>query len=90
LRPSTVRAELDSNQRSHRRRVQAGSRAWHADELGYKVAMGKVRFSDLRATVLHQMGLDHETLTYHHSGRDETFTDSSLTGARVVHELFEA
>jgi uncharacterized protein (DUF1501 family) len=60
------------------------------DDVGYKAAVDKVSVSDLHATVLHQMGLDHETLSYHHSGRDETLTDSSLTGARVVSELFDA
>jgi hypothetical protein len=33
------------------------------------------------------LGLDHESLIFEHSGRDETLTDASLTHARVVHEL---
>ena len=57
------------------------------DEVGYKAAVNRVSMADLHATILHQMGLDHELLTYQHSGRDETLTDTSLTGAHVVEQL---
>jgi hypothetical protein len=57
------------------------------DEVGYKAAVNRVSVADLHATVLHQLGLDHEALTFQHSGRDETLTDPSLTGARVVHDV---
>ena len=30
---------------------------------------------DIHATILHQMGLDHEKLTYRHGGRDWRLTD---------------
>jgi Protein of unknown function (DUF1501) len=30
---------------------------------------------DLHATLLHQMGLDHEKLTYRYAGRDFRLTD---------------
>jgi hypothetical protein len=68
-----------------------GFRAGHihgaTDEVGYKAAVDRVSVSDLHATILNQLGLDHQTLTYEHSGRDESLTDASLTGARVVREL---
>lgn len=57
------------------------------DEVGYAAAVNRVSVADLHATVLHQLGLDHETLTFEHSGRDETLTDASLTEARVVKEV---
>ncbi|MFN0051768.1 MAG: DUF1501 domain-containing protein, partial [Planctomycetales bacterium] len=57
------------------------------DEVGYKAAENRVSVADLHATVLNQLGLDHQALTYEHSGRDESLTDASLTGARVVREL---
>ena len=57
------------------------------DSLGYKVAENPVSVSDLHATLLHQMGLDHDELSYQHQGRDETLTDSVVTDARVVHEI---
>jgi uncharacterized protein (DUF1501 family) len=58
-----------------------------SDDVGYKSVEGRVSVADLHATVLNQLGLDHDRLTYRHHGRDETLTDSVVTGARVVHEL---
>ena len=57
------------------------------DPLGYKAVQDRVSVSDLHATLLHQLGLNHETLSYRHSGRDETLTDVSVTNARVVRGL---
>ena len=55
-----------------------------SDDVGYKAADKPVSVPDLHATLLHQLGLDHNRLTYHHHGRDETLTDASLTKAKVV------
>jgi hypothetical protein len=57
------------------------------DDVGYRAAVNRVSVADFHATVLHQLGLDHESLTFEHSGRDETLTDASLTNARVVHDV---
>src|SRR5438067_7167554 len=59
------------------------------DEVGYAAAVNRVSVADLHATLLYQLGLDHETLSFNHSGRDETLTDASLTKARVVQEVLE-
>jgi uncharacterized protein (DUF1501 family) len=59
------------------------------DDVGYKSVEGRISVGDLHATVLHQLGLDHDRLTYRHHGRDETLTDSVVTDARVASELFE-
>jgi len=40
--------------------------------------------ADFHATVLQQLGMDHESLVYEHAGREETLTDPSLTGAKVI------
>jgi len=45
------------------------------DELGYHVTKNKATVYDLWATVLHQLGIDHEKLTYRYSGRDVRLTD---------------
>ena len=37
------------------------------DEFGYKVVKDPVSVADLHATMLHQMGLDHDSLSYTHS-----------------------
>ena len=39
---------------------------------------------DLHATILHQLGLDHEKLTYRYDGRDFRLTD---VHGRVVKEI---
>jgi Protein of unknown function (DUF1501) len=45
------------------------------DEFGFAAVENKVHVHDLHATLLHQMGLDHEKLTYRYSGRDFRLTD---------------
>lgn len=45
------------------------------DELGYHVTEGKLSVHDLHATLLHQLGIDHERFTYRHQGRDFRLTD---------------
>lgn len=57
------------------------------DEVGYKAAVDRVSVPDLHATILNQLGLDHQLLTFEHSGRDESLTDASLSGAHVVRAL---
>lgn len=45
------------------------------DDLGATVAENPMTVHDLHATILHLLGLDHEQLTYHYSGRDYRLTD---------------
>jgi uncharacterized protein (DUF1501 family) len=45
------------------------------DELGFGVIEGKIHVHDLHATLLHQLGFDHERLTYRFQGRDFRLTD---------------
>lgn len=45
------------------------------DEIGYYGTKGRVHVHDLQATILHQLGLDHEKLTYRFQGRDYRLTD---------------
>lgn len=45
------------------------------DDFGFKGVQGKVHMHDLHATLLHQLGLDHERLTYQHAGRNFRLTD---------------
>ncbi|MEX2560680.1 MAG: DUF1501 domain-containing protein [Pirellulales bacterium] len=66
---------------------KAGNVHGATDEVGYRAAVDRVSVPDLHATILHQLGLDHNRLTYHHHGRDETLTDAPVSGARVVEEL---
>lgn len=52
------------------------------DEYGYKVIDGRVEIYDLHATILHQLGIDHERLTYRFGGRDMRLTDVHGTVVR--------
>lgn len=45
------------------------------DEHGMRATVDPVHVHDFHATILHLMGLDHEKLTYRHSGRDYRLTD---------------
>lgn len=46
-----------------------------SDEHGIDVGKDLVHVHDFHATILHLMGLDHERLTFRHSGRDYRLTD---------------
>lgn len=45
------------------------------DDWGYKSVDNPLQIHDLHATMLHQLGIDHEELTYRFSGRDIRLTD---------------
>ena len=45
------------------------------DEFCYKVVRDPVGVHDMQATLLHQLGIDHERLTYRYQGRDFRLTD---------------
>lgn len=45
------------------------------DEIGKYVVEKPVEVHDLHATILHQLGMDHERLTFRHAGRDFRLTD---------------
>ncbi len=54
------------------------------DEFGHFAVENKVHMHDLHATILHQLGLDHERLTFRHDGRDYRLTD---VHGRVVRDI---
>ncbi|MBX3399254.1 MAG: DUF1501 domain-containing protein [Gemmataceae bacterium] len=54
------------------------------DEFGSLAVQDKVHMHDLHATILHQLGLDHEKLTFRYAGRNFRLTD---VHGRVVKEL---
>ncbi len=45
------------------------------DEIGFNVVQDPIHVHDLHATLLHQLGFDHEKLTYRFQGRDFRLTD---------------
>lgn len=64
--------------------VTGGTNYGATDEFGFEAISDKVHVSDLHATILHIMGLDHETLSYFHQGREETLTD---VRGRIISEI---
>jgi hypothetical protein len=55
--------------------IKGGMTYGETDDIGYAGIKDRVHIHDLQATILHQMGLDHEELTYFHQGRDFRLTD---------------
>lgn len=55
--------------------IKGGTSYGETDEVGYHAAIDRTSVHDVHATILHLMGMDHERLTYHFSGRDFRLTD---------------
>jgi hypothetical protein len=55
--------------------IRGGTVYGATDDLGYYAVEGVATFYDFYATVLHQLGIDHEKLTYRFGGRDFRLTD---------------
>jgi arylsulfatase A-like enzyme len=64
--------------------VKGGFEYGSSDELGFQVSEQPVHVHDLQATILHQLGFDHERLTYRFQGRDYRLTD---VHGHVVNDL---
>jgi len=64
--------------------MKGGLTYGESDELGFSVARDKVHVHDLQATILHQLGFDHERLTHRFQGRDYRLTD---VYGNVVHDI---
>jgi len=55
--------------------IKGGTTYGATDEYGYHAVEKPCTFFDMWATVLHQLGIDHEKLTYRSGGRDFRLTD---------------
>lgn len=55
--------------------IKPGITHGKTDEFGFNVVENPVHVHDLNATILHQLGLDHERLTFRYQGRDFRLTD---------------
>ena len=64
--------------------VKGGFTFGATDEFGMRAVENRMHVHDLHATILHLMGLDHERLTFRHSGRDFRLTD---VAGNVAHEI---
>lgn len=55
--------------------VKGGHVHGATDDYGWHAVQDRVHVHDLHATLLHQMGIHHEQLTYRYAGRDYRLTD---------------
>ena len=67
--------------------IQGGMSYGVSDEYGIMAQENSAHTHDLHATILHQLGLDHNKLTYHHQGHSESLTDTRVTQAKVIHDI---
>ena len=64
--------------------IKKGTTWGETDEIGYYPVSGKVSLHDVQATILNQVGFDHEKLTYQFQGRPFRLTDVS---GKVIQEI---
>jgi len=64
--------------------IQGGVSYGVSDEYGIMAQEDSAHTHDLHATILHQLGLNHEQLTYRHAGRDFRLTD---VHGNVLHDI---
>src|SRR5207249_1974056 len=65
--------------------VKAGFVYGQTDEMSYNIAENPVHVHDLHATILHQLGLDHEKLAFKYQGLDQRLT--GVEPAHVVQDI---
>lgn len=65
--------------------VKKGLSYGETDEYCYNITKDPVHVRDLHATMLHQLGINHQELTYPFQGLDQKLT--GVEPARVVHDL---
>ncbi|MGE0529297.1 MAG: DUF1501 domain-containing protein [Bdellovibrionales bacterium] len=64
--------------------IKGGTSYGETDPLGHEAMVNRRHIRDLHATILHQMGLDHNRLTYFHGGLNH-----KLTGVQEAHVIEE-
>ena len=65
--------------------VKGGMMHGETDDFSYNVARDPVAVRDLHATILHQLGINHERLSFRFQGLDQRLT--GVEDARVVKEI---
>lgn len=64
--------------------IKKGVSYGETDEIGYNVISGRVNPYDIQATILNQLGFDHENFTYQFQGRPFRLTDVS---GKVINDI---
>lgn len=64
--------------------IKGGHTYGETDEIGYSAVSGKVQAFDIQATILNQLGFNHEEFTYPFQGRPFRLTD---VGGKVINDI---
>jgi hypothetical protein len=64
--------------------IKPGTVYGATDEVGLYAVENKAHIHDIHATILALLGLDHESLTFQHNGRDERLT---ITSGQVIKDI---
>jgi hypothetical protein len=64
--------------------IRGGMTYGETDDFGFQSVHNRVHIHDLHATILNQLGLNHEKLTYRYAGRDFRLTD---VAGKVLREI---
>ncbi len=64
--------------------LRGGVTYGETDDFGNSVVENPVMIHDIHATLLHQLGIDHQKLTFRHGGREHRLTD---VHGRVLREI---
>jgi hypothetical protein len=65
--------------------IRRGMTLGSTDDYCYNIVEDPVSIFDLHATMLHQLGIDHNRLTYKHQGLDARLT--GVEGAKVISKI---
>jgi hypothetical protein len=65
--------------------IREGYEHGETDDFSYNIVRDPVHINDLNATILHQLGIDHQRFTYPYQGLDQRLT--GVEDPRVVTEL---
>ncbi len=65
--------------------IKGGQVYGETDEMSYNIVKDPVHIRDLHATILHNLGLDHERFSFKSQGLDQRLT--GVEPARVVKEI---
>jgi uncharacterized protein (DUF1501 family) len=55
--------------------IKGGQVVGATDDIGLRATVNPVHFRDVHTTILHQLGLDQDSLSYLHQGRKERLTE---------------
>ncbi len=62
--------------------IKGGTIYGETDDFCYNIVQDPVHITDLQATILHQLGIDHSKFTYNSRGLDQR-----LTGVEEAHVI---